>query len=137
MGNRFNRGMALIFLVFAVSGCWYGGSGTRHTPLSVIRCDNPWVVRVVYQKDPHNWLINLTEIATSFSVHYRLCSSDEFIIIPMVVERVESKLGQAYLKSDMPPISCDSAGEQVEYYYETTSSNYYNRSKVYTAVVGD
>ena len=56
----------------------------------------------------------------------------------MVVESLEPKLGRANLKANMPPIPCDSVCEYVEYYYDSISPNdSYNRSKVYTAVVGD
>jgi len=128
----------LALFLFTAGGCWWEGGGTIHVPRDTIRCDQPWVVTVIYTNDPKDWRVNMEKEAGNFAVHYRVYSSDEFATVPMAIEKLEPKLGRAYLEADMPAIPCDSVDEYVEYYYDhvTTYNRSYNRSKVYRAVVG-
>jgi len=141
MGHKLTAGLCFLVLILMVlaSGCWWAGGGTMHHSIDAIRCDKPWFVKVMYKNDPKDWRVNLAEESKHFFVHYRVSSSGEFVTVPMFVEKLEPKLGRAYLKADMPPIPCNRAGEYVEYCYDHIASycDCYNRSPIYKAVIVD
>ncbi len=131
------QSICLALCMLLVGGCWWAGSGTMHVPIDTIRCGKPWTVRVMYQNDPKDWRVNLKKESTNFRLNYRVGPSGEYIAVPMVAEKLEPKIGRAYLKADMPSVSCDKLGEYVEYYYDHTNSysNSYNKSNIYRAAI--
>jgi len=140
MCNKFTAGCFLFLTLFLLtaSGCWWGGGGTMHVPRDLIRCGKPWIVAVMYTNDPRDWRVNLKKEAGKFMVHYRVSSSDEYVAVPMVIEKLDLELGRAYLKAEMPPVSCDRVGDYVMYYYDHIASycgDCYNSSRIYKVPV--
>ena len=139
MGLNYRKGLCflLLIMIFSASGCWWGGGGTMHHPIDTVCCDEPWAVKVMYKNDPKDWRVNLAKEAENFQVHYRVSPSNKFVAVPMSIEKLESKLGNVYLQVNMPPVSCDTAGDFVEYFYDYAASycDCYTKSPVYKAVV--
>jgi len=106
----------LLVLILSTGGCWFGNSGVQHHPVTEICCNRPWVVRVMYTKDPHDWRFSLTKECSTFAVHVCDSSGGEFRVVPMVIGHKEPEIGRAYLEAYMPAIPCQISIEYLYYY---------------------
>jgi hypothetical protein len=143
MGKYFLVGLysVSLSLLLCVSGCFEaGGMGMYYGPPKNIACGNPWIISVGYYVvpvDPKEKHGKLTERIKDVVIYIHYSSDNNFIAVPMVVERVNPKTGELQMAANMPPIPCDSGIEYVAYYINDMSDNHYNQSKYYIVPVSN